>query len=998
MGVPRESVAVVGAAVRAPGNVSDVDEYWAALLGRTDAITGLDRCTGGVRPPRDGTWRSAGVLADIAGFDADFFGISRAEAERMDPQQRLALEVAWEAVEDAGIPLEELRGSRTGVYAGSYNNDYLVLAVQRGDDFDAYSQTGVTACFIPNRISYHLDLRGPSMHVDTGCSSSLLTVHLAEQAIRAGHCDRAIVVGVSVIAAPQSTLMAEKVLPMAPGGRCRSFDSQADGIVRGEACGAVVLERSSLAERRRRRVRAVIRGSATNHDGRTNGITAPSARAQRELFEQAVADADVPPSHVGYIEAHGTGTTLGDPIEFAALSAVYGRGEVPCAVGTVKANIGHAEAAAGMAGFIKAVLVLEHGVVPGQPHFREPNPMIAYGGDRLTVPVDAQELAAVGGRRFAAVSSLGAGGANAHVILESAPRQAAAAGAPPVFGECLVLPLSARSPGALQALVHDYERLLDDGDDPAELCSAAMHRRSHHKHRLAVTGNSAAKLVQGLRAARAAGDQRKAEVVLVFGGQGSQWPGMGAELAGIPACLADLDESDRVVRELAGWSLMPHLLGSADPERIEDTEVAQVCIAAVELALAELLRSVGVRPAGVIGHSVGELPAAVVAGALDRRAMFEILLARAALAEKLARGGRMVSVELPEADLSAMIAEFDDVAIAAGNAPSSTVVAGGARSVDLLVQRLGERNAAHKAVPVPYGFHSPLLDGADSALAETIAHVATSAPRLPYYSTVTGQRHAEVLDADYWGRNLRDRVRFSEAVAAAAAGRPKLFVECSPHAVLSTSLHAIVSAAAPACPTPVAALYRGSNTRRGRPARSSLTHLLAALYQNGAEIDWSACFPAPSGHPRLPRYPWQHQRYWLDGTTSEVEQVLPPSGVEHPGGTRLGEAEIADFLRREVAAASGSQPATISDDEDIRALGIESMSIVQIRNDAERELGITVPLSVLLGGRTIGEIARGLHEALYGSPADDVERLLERIDDMDHAEVEAAILALEGKS
>ncbi|MFB4263792.1 type I polyketide synthase [Nonomuraea sp. GTA35] len=947
----REPISVLGAGVRLPGDVADLEAFWSLLRDGVDAVTPSVDTLDGHRPkPADraenGRW--AGLLTDVDGFDAAFFGISPAEAAKMDPQQRLVLEVAWEAMEDAGLPLETLQRAGTGVFLGVYNSDYLTLQYGEPGTINTYTAPGGAHSVLANRLSYLLDLRGPSMAVDTACSSSLMAVHLAVRALRQGECDIALAGGVNIILNPISTLVTEKVLPLAPGGRCRTFDAAADGIIRAEGCGVLVLTRESLAAGRR--VRAVIRGTAANHDGRTNGLTAPNPRAQADLLRRALDDAGVRPEQVTYIEAHGTGTPLGDPIEVEALREVYGGGSLPCALGSVKTNFGHQEAAAGVTGLIKAMLVLEHEQVPPNVHLRRLNPEIDLAGSRLSAPAALTGLARGEHAPLAAVSSFGFGGANAHAIVQAPPPpQAGADAATP--GK-LVLPLSARDPAALAPLARAYaERLA--GCDPvraAAVCAAAGTRRTHLAHRLCLTAADPAELVARLGEVEGGGPAvppRPPRVAFVFSGQGSQWAGMGTELLRRePVVAAEVAECDAVVRELAGWSVLEQL---ADGGRLHETEVAQVAIGALQLGLAALWRSWGIEPSAVTGHSMGEVTAAYAAGALDRAQAFDLLLRRARRAEEGAAGGAMASISLPPDRVRELIGSGGfaspggssartggRVGIGAVNGPRSTVVAGERQAVVAVCDAAERLGASVRRLPSRYGFHSPMLDGQDERLAAELADLRPGPCTVPMYSTVTGALvQPGQLGAAHWGRNLRDAVRFSPAVSAVAATGVTVFVELGPHPVLLRDLGETLEEAG--------VRYRAvGSLRRGQPASATLDRSLADLYRAGLEVDWEAVLGAAPADVPLPAYPWQRRRHWLGEATQRADLVTAVPQAERT-------ATIALFVRRRIADALGLDDVEqVPEDRPLADFALDSLVIVELKGQAESELGVTVPLQALL--------------------------------------------------
>jgi len=993
----REGIAVIGAGVRLPGDVEDLDAFWRLLCDGGDAVSPLVSSVDGRRPrpaarsADDGRW--AALLEQIDGFDAEFFGISAAEASRMDPQQRLLLEVAWEAVEDAGLPAERLQEVDTGVFVGLHASDYMTLQLADPGAISAYSAPGTAHSIAANRLSYLLDLRGPSFVVDTACSSSLVAVTLACRALRQGDCDIALVGGVNVILSPLSTLMTEKVLPLAPGGRCRSFDAGAEGIVRGEGCGVLVLERVSRARAAGRRIRGIIRGAAINSDGRTNGLTAPNPRAQANVLRRALADAAADPADVVYVEAHGTGTPLGDPIEAEALCEVYGRGELPCAFGSVKSNLGHLEAAAGITGLIKAMLVLEHRRVPPTLHLQRLNPEIDLRGTRLSVPTALTPLAVGDAPSLGAVSSFGFGGTNAHVVLEAAPAVADEDASPSPLTD-LLLPVSARSAPALAELAQRYASRLEgcDGAEASAVCAAAALRRTHHRVRLCASGGTPSELVRQLTIAATAaahggpaGEQR---VAFVFSGQGAQWPGMGADLlATQPVARQEVEACDALTREAAGWSILEQLQAPAERSRVDETEVAQLTVAALQLGLLALWRSWGIEPDVVAGHSMGEVVAACAAGVLSREDAFGLLLHRARISERAARGGVMANIGLPDADVEPLVAAAGGrVAIAAVNGPRSTVVAGDGDAVDRVVAAAGALGAKTRRLPVRYAFHSPLLAGAAAELEAAIAGLRVQDGNVPLYSTVTGDVVAGArLDASHWGRNLSDAVLLRPAIAALARDGVSAFVEVGPHPVLLRDIGATLEEIGGRHVT-------AGSLRRNRPAAATLHRSLADLYVAGVDPRWDGVLAAPAATVALPAYPWQRRRRWLtvapepagvaDAGTPRVSATEQPAltvvqtpadeATDAPTAERIEALTL--YVRERIAEAAGLEDVDdVAADVPLQSAGLNSLAIVELKNQVEREMRIAVPLAALLDGGTPRALARVIADApgLSDTAADD---------------------------
>ncbi|EOD64939.1 type I polyketide synthase, partial [Amycolatopsis vancoresmycina] len=684
-----EPIAVVGLGCRLPGGIDSPEAFWRFLDAGGDGIGDVPEGRWETFAPAEdlaGVPARGGFLDDVAGFDAAFFGITPGEAVAMDPQQRILLEVAWAALEHAGIPPSALRGSRTGVFVGLSATEYGSLTMTDVTGVDVWSGTGAAASIAANRLSYLLDLRGPSLTLDTACSSSLVAVHQAVQSLRRGESELALVAGVNVLLSPGITAGFQRAGVLAADGRCKPFDAGADGIARGEGCGVVVLK--PLRAARGDRVLAVIRGSAVNSDGRSNGLTAPNPDAQVALLRDAYSAAGVDPSSVDYVEAHGTGTPLGDPLEAGALATVLGAGREPgrpVLLGSVKSNLGHLEGAAGITGLLKVVLAMTHRRLPPSLHFRAPNPHIDFTG--LRVVAAGTDWPRYSGTARAGVSAFGFGGTNAHVVLEEWPSfpPRAGDGGPQVFA------LSARSAEVLRARAGELADWLAEGDLPLDAVAATLaHRREHLPVRGAVVAERRDDVVDALRdladGRGITGDDPAGAPVFVFSGYGSQWSGMGRELLGSePAFRAEIDALDPIFRAEAGFSLRDAL-----QRELPDLAATQLTLFGMQLALAALWRAHGVTPAAVLGHSLGEVAAAVVAGALDVASGLKVMAARARLlAEVDARGGgAMAVVELSAAEL----ADFPGVTIAVYASPIQCTISGAADRVDAVVahaERLG---------------------------------------------------------------------------------------------------------------------------------------------------------------------------------------------------------------------------------------------------------------------------------------------------------------------
>ncbi len=878
-----EPIAMVGIGCRFPGGVRDAASFWRLLEEGRDAISSIpdDRIDieryYDARPALPGhmTTRWGGYLDDIRGFDAAFFGISPREAERMDPQQRLLLETAWEALEDGGVRALDLAGARVGVYVGQWTSDFEARLFADPDRVDFYSTTGSGRYATSGRLSYALGLRGPSLTVDTACSSSLAAVHLAVQALRAGECEMALAAGVNVILQPQVTIAYSQSGMMAADGRCKFGDASGDGYVRSEGVGVVALKPLTRAVSDRDRVYAVIRGSALNNDGRGSGsMGTPSRSGQAELLRLAYRDAGVPPERLGYVEAHGTGTRVGDPTELGALTDVLSNGAGPagrCWVGSVKTNFGHTEGAAGIAGLIKTALTLHHGAIPASLHFQVPNSAVPWATAPLAIPRTATPWEPGSCPRIGGVSAFGIAGTNAHVVLEEAPVADVAAAVEPPVGAALLV-LSARSPEALAALASRYavrvERLA--AGEVRDLCATAALHRSALEVRAAFATESPGDLAEQLRrfaagdssAAGATGSavSRPRRIAFVFPGQGSQWVGMTRELRmREPVFRAALEACERAMRAQVDWSLN-ELLTAADGHHagwLDDIAVIQPALAAVEIALATWWRSLGIEPAAVVGHSMGEVAAAHVAGAISLEHAMAVVCQRSALMKTTRGRGGMALVELTLEEAEGHIASYGGaLSVAAINAPRSTVLAGDPNALDALLRELDLRGVFGRRVKVDVASHGPQMDPLVGRLAEAVRSVTGHPADTAIYSTVTGSRiEGGELDAGYWARNLRAPVRFGHVVERMIADGIDAFIEISPHPILAPAIEETAGAAS------ADAVVLGS-LHRDEPEQRSLLGALGDLFVSGHPVDFRRLYADGYRRLDLPLYPWQHENYW----------------------------------------------------------------------------------------------------------------------------------------
>lgn len=894
-----EPIAIVGMGCRFPGGANTPEAFFRLLDNGVDAVSEV--------PPErwpleresadsEGEQRSlrwGAFLKDVDKFDAGFFGISPREAESLDPQQRLLLEVTWEALERAGQLPERLMGSKTGVFVGIWSLDYQQRVIaQEQDKLDAYCFTGNVLSTAAGRVAYTLGLQGPCMSVETACSSSLTAIHLACQSLRAGESSMALAGGVNLMLSPTTTKLLSKTQALSPDGRCKTFDARANGFVRGEGCGILVLKRLSDAERDGDAILALIRGSAVNQDGRSTGLTAPNVLSQQALLRQALENARLSPQDIGYVETHGTGTSLGDPIEMEAIKAVLGAPRdkgATCILGAVKTNIGHLEAAAGVAGVIKVVLAMQNDKIPGNLHFRTLNPRIDLNGTSLEIAQEAKPWTLGIRPRCAGVSSFGISGTNAHVILEEAPRSLEEGLIEEETSTCL-LPLSAKAPDALRDLARAFQEMLISAQSPRllDIVHTASARRSHYLHRLAVVGSSKEELAKQLAVylegnaspsvARGQSIPGRAKVVFVFSGQGSQWLGMGRQLYESDSSFRSvIDTCDNLMTARLGWSLLDELDSTEAMSRMSETQVAQPLLFAVQIALVEMLRSWGITPDAMIGHSVGEIAAAHIAGILSLDEAIRLVSLRGRIMQKATGMGKMASIAMTPAQARNIIDGYEDRAsIAAINDPNSVVVAGASPAIDDIVLRSEKQGFVSRPVRVNYAFHSPQMEPFERELVDRLVRVDTRRATLAMYSTVLAECvDGKELDARYWGRNIRETVDFAGAMTAAIRDGYQLFLEVGPHPVLSGNIQNCFTEESSECMVTY-------TMRRNVDQRRTLLEAIGALYTRGCGPEWARIIPAGGKGVSLPTNPWQKNQYWIEQVTTSNPKLNPDKASWHP--------------------------------------------------------------------------------------------------------------------
>lgn len=1023
----QESIAVIGMGCRFP-KAAEPESFWSLLKDGTNAVSEVPASRwqndafydASPAVPGKLNTRWGGFLDQIDQFDPVFFGISPREAERMDPQQRLLLEVTWEALEHAGQSPSQTSGANIGTFIGISTSDYSRLLLSDPNHVDAFTATGGACSIAANRLAYFLDLRGPSLSVDTACSSSLVALHLACQSLRQGECEAALAGGVNLMLTPELTVALSQANMMAPDGRCKTFDANADGYVRGEGCGVVVLKRLSQAVKDGDNILALVRGSAVGQDGRSNGLTAPNGRAQQAVIRQALQDGGVAPESISYVEAHGTGTSLGDPIEVDALKAVLMQNRSPeqvCWLGSTKTNIGHLEPAAGIAGFIKVVLSLQQKEIPPHLHLEELNPRISLDATTFSIPTQCQPWnVSEEDRRLAGVSAFGFGGTNAHVVLEEAPLRVKVEA--DIERPLHLLPLSAESPTALRSLAEQYQTFMDGVSDDAlpDLCFTASSGRAHLSHRLALVAGSAQEMRDRLSdflenrqtSTVVVGEpvkKSRPKIGFLFTGQGSQYVNMGRYLYETqPAFRNILDRCSERLDPHLDRSLLSVLFDDAKSSPLDQTAYTQPALVAIEYAIAQLWQSWGIRPDVVMGHSVGEYAAACFAGAMSLEDVLMLIAERGRLMQSLPTNGTMAAVFASAETLQPFLEAYpDQVTIAALNGPENTVISGERNAVQTILEKLELEGMRGCPLRVSHAFHSPLMASIVPQFEQAAQRIIPKRPTIPIVANLTGsllQEH-EQLDANYWCQHLLQPVRFSTGLETMQALEVDILIEVGPHPTLAKMGATVL--------TDWPGVWLTSLHRR-YDNWESLLGSLQTLYTLGVAVNWAGF---DQDYPRcrmpLPTYPFERERlplisapaqsgarYQKNGQlngvvdklhnlTSEIDGILAsirsghqtlPSSEDDQKHANNGHsssqpskkiADIPDMLKTilsEVGRVPKSQLDMSNQLQD--ELGFDSLMLVEVRHQLISTYPVLkdLPIKVFFSSVTLGDLIRVVSRAM----------------------------------
>ncbi|MFD8145450.1 type I polyketide synthase [Streptomyces sp. NPDC059708] len=998
-----EPIAVVSMACRYPGGVSSPEELWEVVREGRDVVDAFPADRGwrdvydpDPDAPGSAYVRQGGFLADAAGFDAEFFGISPREALATDPQQRLLLETSWEAFERAGIVPADVRGSEVGVFSGVSSTEYGWRFLEAGQrELEGYLLYGSSLSVASGRVAYELGLTGPAVSLDTACSSSLVALHMAVQSLRAGECSLALAGGALVMSSPAAFVEFARQGALSPDGRCKAFADGADGTGWAEGVGVLLLERLSDARRNGHPVLALVRGSAVNQDGASNGLTAPNGRAQEKVIRRALANAGVAPADVDLVEAHGTGTVLGDPIEADALIAAYGgdrREGRPLWLGSLKSNMGHAQAAAGVAGVIKTVMAMRHRHLPPTLHVGEPSRHVDWSSGGVELLVEGREWTPAQGPRRAGVSSFGVSGTNAHVILEEAPPRepAGAPGPGPALpGGLVPWVLSGKSAAAVEGQAARLRAFLaaDPDADLAAVGASLVSARSRFDHRAVVLGHGRDGLLDALASLAGGAESpavvrgtagRPGGVAFVFPGQGSQWVGMGRRMyAGFPVFARELDACAEALSEWVDWSLIDVLHGVEGAPSLDRVDVVQPALFAVMVSMAGLWRSWGVEPAAVVGHSQGEIAAACVSGALSLRDAARVVALRSrALVDLIGYGGMASVAESADVVEERLAPWSGRISVAVVNGPRSVVVSGEPDALDEFVEKMKADGAQARRIAVDYASHSHQVARVRDQVTAPLAGIVPGPSAVPFYSTLYGEViDTSRLNAEYWYDNLRERVLFESSVRRMADDGFRVFIEMSPHPVLTVPVQEIVEDLDDAVVL--------SSSRRDRDEAESVLGSLAGLHVRGGSVDWSALF-GERPLADLPTYAFQRQRYWLasartavaaaepalaDGEAAEDRAVPLPERIAALTGEDAGALVLADVLEKVALVLGHASGASVDPDQEFREIGFDSLLSAELSKRLTASTGLKLRANLVLRQPSPRRIAGHITGLLTGAGA-----------------------------